>query len=80
MNEISEVTFHACEMGRCYSHFLGVLGNLLSNLDGSMLTSNDAVGAGVKVMKEKLQEYERLQNDMVLFVVAGVYFTVIEFA
>eukprot|EP01127_Copromyxa_protea_P018535 TRINITY_DN585_c0_g1_i1.p1 TRINITY_DN585_c0_g1~~TRINITY_DN585_c0_g1_i1.p1 ORF type:complete len:1257 (+),score=279.34 TRINITY_DN585_c0_g1_i1:548-3772(+) len=58
------MTLHACEAGRCYSHFLGLLANSLSNLDGSLIKSNDAMGMGVRTMKERLQEYERLHNEM----------------
>lgn len=64
ISEISEITFHACEAGRCSSHLIGLLAKSLSNLDGSLI-SNDVVGTGVKSMKEKLQEYERSQNEMV---------------
>lgn len=65
INEISEITYHACEAGKVYSHFIGLLGKNLSNLDGSLVTSNEVVGTGVKSMREKLQEYERQQNEMV---------------
>lgn len=64
INEISEITMHACEVGRCYSHFIGLLGKSIANVDGAIVTS-DVVGSGVKSISERLMEYERLHNEMV---------------